>query len=606
MGKKDKKPAKKPAKPTTAAAPAGTSEHAVPRKPVPKPVITNVSVAFAAPPADRFIRSVVAEQLTITFHGAEILTDASLKLHDGNRYGLLGPNGCGKTTLMKCIAAGEITVPHCVSLFFVEKEVDSTPMSALEAVLSVDVEKENLEDEAAELQCTETPEAEQRLAEIYERLDELESFSAEARAGRILAGLGFNKEMQAKACKDYSGGWRMRIALAQGLFMNPSFLLLDEPSNHLDIEAVVWLEEYLKTYKGILLVISHSQDFLNNVCTNILRMHNRKLQYFRGNYDQYIKARLELEENQMKRYAWEQDQIKHMKDYIARFGHGSAKLARQAQSKEKTLAKMERGGLTDVVKVDKTLSFHFPDPGTLAGTIIQFQDVSFGYPGGKQLYHKLNLGVDLDSRVALVGPNGAGKTTLQKLMMGLLDPTEGMISRNGHLRIARFAQHFVDQLPYDLNSLDFLQREFPELQDVQQVRSIVGRFGLSGKAQLQTIGTLSEGQKARVLFAHMAWKSPHMLMLDEPTNALDIETIDALADAINAFEGGMVLVSHDIRLISQVAEELWICEGGSVERFQGDIEEYKEVIRKKVQEFGQAYSKVDLQTPGQAVVVKGK
>jgi ATP-binding cassette subfamily F protein 2 len=561
-------------------------------KPEKKKLIDHVSVSHAKSTAqdEASYRSVIVEQLSITFYGHEILQDASLRLHAGNRYGLLGPNGCGKTTLMKCIAQGEIAVNENIDFYYVEKEVEGSELSALEAVVSVDREKDLLEAEADRLQGDTSPEAEERLSIIYERLDALEADTAEARAGRILAGLGFNKAMQAKQCKDYSGGWRMRIALAQGLLANPTFLLLDEPSNHLDIEAVVWLEEYLKKFSGILLVISHSQDFLNNVCTNIIRMAQKKLQYFKGNYDSYINTREEMEEHQQKRYNWEQDQIKHMKDYIARFGHGHKKLARQAQSKEKTLAKMVEKGLTGRVETEKTVSFYFPDPGKLAPPVMQFNDVSFNYPGGQRLYTKINFGVDLDSRIALVGPNGAGKTTLQKLMCGLLEATDGTISRNGHLRIVRFAQHFVDQLPMDKTPIEYIQSTFPEdMRDVQQARQLIGRFGITGTTQLQKIETLSEGQKARCVFAWMAQKSPHILLLDEPTNCLDMETIDSLAEAIQEFEGGVVLVSHDIRLISQVAEEIWIVEKGKVDKFQGDIEAYKQEIKRRIEKAGQAY-----------------
>jgi ATP-binding cassette subfamily F protein 2 len=583
-GKKDKAPTK--AAPKKAADPK--AEETGPKK----PVVEGVSVAYSASAKDDDgLRSVIVDNLTVVCYGMVLLQDASLKLHPGVRYGLLGPNGCGKSTIMKCIAAGEIAVKPSIDFFYVDKEVAASEQSALECVLSVDHEKAHLEAEADLLLGNTNPEAEDRLQAIYERLDELEQDLPEARAARILSGLGFDKAMQAKKCKDFSGGWRMRIALAQGLFTNPTFLLLDEPSNHLDIEAVVWLEEYLKKFTGILLVISHSQDFLNNVCHWIVRMHLKQLEYYKGNYDQYVATRAEKEENQMKKFAWEQEQMQSMKDYIAKFGHGSAKLARQAQSKEKVLAKMVRGGLTDKVQEEKPLSFYFPDPGKLNGVILQFQDVGFAYPGCKPLYTKLNFGVDLDSRIALVGPNGAGKTTLQKLMAGLLEATDGMISRNGHLRMVRFAQHFVDQLPYDMHPIGYMQKEFPELKEVTQARTVLGRFGCTGKCQLQEIGTLSEGQKARVLFAWMAQKCPHILLLDEPTNALDMETIDSLADAINEFEGGVVLVSHDIRLIAQVAEEIWICEEGTVVPFKGDITGYKQYIRKKVEKAADTYSK---------------
>jgi ATP-binding cassette subfamily F protein 2 len=550
-----------------------------------EPIITNVAVSHGKANADEANwRTVAVEQLSITFHGQAILEDASLKLHAGNRYGLLGPNGCGKSTLLKCIAAGEIHVNDKIDFFYVDKEAAASEESALQAVVSVDREKDNLEKEADSLACEEGAAAADRLTEIYARLDELDADTAEMRAGRILGGLGFTAAMQEKKCREYSGGWRMRIALAQGLFINPTLLLLDEPSNHLDIEAVVWLEEYLKHFEGILLVISHAQDFLNNVCTNIIRLHQKKLMYYKGNYDTYVQTRMEQEEHQNKRFNWEQEQIKHMKEYIARFGHGHAKLARQAQSKEKTLAKMTEAGLQEKISTERAVTFSFPDPGKLAPPVLQFQNVTFNYPGGKPLYKNLNFGIDLDSRIALVGPNGAGKTTLQKLMCKLLEATDGAVSRNGHLRMARFAQHFVDQLPFDCNPIEYMQKEFPgDFQDIQSVRQVLGRFGVSGMMQMQKVGTLSEGQKARVVFAWMAWKQPHILLLDEPTNCLDMETIDALADAIQAFEGGVVLVSHDIRLISQVAEEIWIVENGKVDKFNGDIAAYKEEIRRRME-----------------------
>jgi len=329
------------------------------------------------------------------------------------------------------------------------------------------------------------------------------------------------------------------------------------------------------------LLISHSQDFLNNVCTNIIHMSNATLTYYTGNYNQYLKTRAEKEENQMKRYNWEQDQIKNMKDYIARFGHGSAKLARQAQSKEKVLAKMEREGLTEKVQGEKSLEFYFPDPDPIPPPVLQFTEVCFNYPGQKPLYENLNLGVDLDSRVALVGPNGAGKTTLLKLMAGELGPTNGMIRPHSKLRFARFTQHFVDLLDMNLTPLEYMLKEYPGIHD-QQMRSFLGRFGISGGVHLQKIEHLSDGQKSRVVFAWMAYQAPHLLLLDEPTNHLDIETIDSLANAINEFTGGVVLVSHDMRLIDRVATEIWLCNEGKVTPYKGTIEDYKKELRKQM------------------------
>lgn len=375
----------------------------------------------------------------------------------------------------------------------------------------------------------------------------------------------------------------MRIALARALYVKPHLLLLDEPTNHLDLEACVWLEEELKSYKRILVLVSHSQDFLNGVCTNIIHVHKNQLKFYGGNYDSYVKTRAELEENQMKRYQWEQDQISHMKTYIARFGHGSAKLARQAQSKEKTLSKMVAGGLTEKVEADKTISFYFPDCGKVPPPVVMVQNVSFQYADDKPLIYKnIEFGLDLESRVALVGPNGAGKSTLLKLLVGDLVPTDGLIRKNSHLRIGRYHQHLQDLLDLDMSALNWMMKCFPEIKEIEDMRRIIGRYGLTGKQQICPIRNLSDGQRCRVIFAWLAWSTPHMLLLDEPTNHLDIETIDALADAINNFEGGLVLVSHDFRLINQVAKEIWVCENQKVTKWKGDILSYKEELKKKI------------------------
>merc|ERR1712083_876576 len=388
---------------------------------------------------------------------------------------------------------------------------------------------------------------------------------------------------QNKKCKDFSGGWRMRVALARALFLKPHLLLLDEPTNHLDLEACVWLEEELKTYPTILLIVSHSQDFLNGVCTSIMHMDLRKLKIYGGNYDQFIKTRGEQVEAQMKQYNWEQEQIAHMKEYIARFGHGSAKLARQAQSKEKTLAKMVADGLTQKVVADRSVSFCFSSCGEIPPPVIMVQNVSFRYSDTTPLIYKnLEFGLDLDTRLALVGPNGAGKSTLLKLIYGDLVPTEGMIRRNNHLKIGRYHQHLHELLEMDLSPLDYMMKHFPEFKERDEMRKIIGRYGLTGKAQTAPMKQLSDGQKCRVVFAWLSWQVPHMLLLDEPTNHLDMETIDALADAIKGYEGGVVLVSHDFRLIDQVAEEIWICEKETCTKWNGNIVDYKDSLKKKV------------------------
>lgn len=528
-------------------------------------------------------RDIKIDNFSITFHGSEMLQDTKLELNCGRRYGLIGANGCGKSTLLATLANREVPIQKHIDIFHLVREMPASDKTALQCVMEVDEERIRLESLAEELVSSEDDETQEQLMDIYDRLEDLGADQAEAKAAFILHGLGFTHAMMEKKCKDFSGGWRMRIALARALYVKPHLLLLDEPTNHLDLDACVWLEGELAKYKRILVIISHSQDFLNGVCSNVIHMDKKKLKYFGGNYDAFVRTRLELLENQMKQYQWEQDQIAHMKNYIARFGHGSAKLARQAQSKEKTLAKMVAGGLTEKVSRDRCLTFYFPDCGTIPPPVIMVQNVSFRYSDNTPyIYKDLEFGIDLDTRLALVGPNGAGKSTLLKLLYGELNPTTGMIRKNTHLRIARYHQHLHELLDLDVSPLDYMMKQFPELKERDEVRKIIGRYGLTGKQQVSPIRQLSDGQRCRVVFAWLAHQAPHLLLLDEPTNHLDMDTIDALAEAVNDFQGGLVLVSHDFRLISQVAEEIWICENQAVTKWEGDILAYKEMLKKKV------------------------
>ncbi|RXH83602.1 hypothetical protein DVH24_005855 [Malus domestica] len=560
----------------------------------------NCTGVLCSHPLSRDIR---IESLSVTFHGHDLIVDSELELNYGRRYGLLGLNGCGKSTLLTAIGLRELPIPDHMDIYHLSREIEASDMSSLEAVISCDEERIKLEKEVEELAAQDDGGGEQ-LERIYERLEALDAATAEKRAAEILYGLGFDKQMQAKKTRDFSGGWRMRIALARALFINPTILLLDEPTNHLvskigwigplisdqkswqvsspmsDLEACVWLEEMLKNFERILVVISHSQDFLNGVCTNIIHMQNKKLKIYTGNYDQYVQTRSELEENQMKQYKWEQEQISNMKEYIARFGHGSAKLARQAQSKEKTLAKMERGGLTEKVARDRVLIFRFVDVGKLPPPVLQFVEVSFGYTPDNLIYKNIDFGVDLDSRIALVGPNGAGKSTLLKLMTGELFPSDGMVRRHNHLRIAQFHQHLAEKLDMELSALAYMIKEYPGNEE-EKMRAAIGRFGLSGKAQVMPMKNLSDGQRSRVIFAWLAFRQPQLLLLDEPTNHLDIETIDSLAEALNEWDGGLVLVSHDFRLINQVAQEIWVCENQAVTKWNGDIMDFKQHLKIK-------------------------
>lgn len=512
---------------------------------------------------------------SMTFHGKVLCENTNIELNNGNRYGLIGSNGCGKSTLLKSLAEQDIPLQEHIDIFYLSKEMDGSDMTPIECVMEVDEERTRLEKEAERI-MEEDPENE-RLHKVYERLDDLDADQAEAKAARILMGLGFNKVMQRKKLSDFSGGWRMRVSLARALFIKPYLLLLDEPTNHLDLNACVWLEQELKTFKNILILVSHSQDFLNGVCSNIIFMQQGKLKQFAGDYDTFMSTLEEQEQNQMKKYNKEQVDIAKMKEYVARFGHGSRKLAKQGKSKEKILNKRLAEGMTEAVWREKTVNFVFPSCSPLPAPVMMVQGVSFRYNDQSPwIYNNLEFGMDLDTRVALVGPNGAGKSTLLKLISSELMPTDGMIRRHSHLKIARYHQHIADQLDMDASPIEYMMSEYPRIKDIEEMRKIIGRYGITGKEQTTPIRCLSDGQRCRVALAWLAWQNGHFLLLDEPTNHLDIETIDALADAIKQFNGGLVLVSHDFRLINQVAHEIWECRDGGIHIWKGDILSYKE------------------------------
>jgi ATP-binding cassette subfamily F protein 2 len=538
----------------------------------------------------RNTKDIFVEKFSINFFGKILIDESDLTLNFGRRYGVIGPNGCGKSTLMRVLGARGVPIPSGIDIFHLKEEIEPTETSALDCVLTVDAERLALEEEVNTLsdamadddgEGDESDALQERLDYVLERLEDMDAATAEVRATSILSGLGFTKAMMHRATNTFSGGWRMRVSLARALFIKPTLLVLDEPTNHLDMEAVIWLEDYLSKWNRILFLVSHSQDFMNAVCTNIVHINNKRLIYYAGNYDMFVQTRKELEEQQMKKYNWEQEEIRKMKEYIARFGHGSSKLARQAQSKEKTLEKMVRGGLTEKVVTMGEWNFDFNDPGTIPPPVLQFQEVTFGYDGAPALYEKVDFGLDLDSRVALVGPNGAGKSTLLKLITGDLNPRMGSVRPHSHLRIGVFSQHFADALDTSMTPLEYMLSEFPT-KTLEDMRKYLGRYGCSGAVQTQVIEQLSDGQKARVCIAHIAARSPHMLLLDEPTNHLDMESIDSLARAINNFKGGLVLVSHDMRLIGQVAKEIWMVDNNTVEPYKGDIMDFKKYIRKQL------------------------
>jgi len=530
-------------------------------------------------------RDLKIDNFSMSLAGAELVKDCTIELTIGNRYGLLGQNGCGKTNFLQCLALREVPIPEHMDLYHLSTEVDPSNRSGLESVIDwIKEELARLEKMEEEILSTSGPEDE-RLESIYARLEEIDPTTFESRAAELLHGLGFSHTMMHRHTKDMSGGWRMRVALARALFVAPTLLLLDEPTNHLDLEACVWLEEYLSHYKNCLLLISHSQDFLNGVCTHIIWLTQQKLHYYTGNYDTYCKTVRDNEVVQMKKYEKEQEDIKHLKQFISSCGTYS-NLVKQAKSKQKILDKMEAEGLTKPVTRESTFTFRFPDTDKLPPPVLPFIDVSFAYSGLEKdmLYKNIEFGVDCDSRIALVGPNGAGKSTLLKLMVGDLTPTSGTVSRHTHLLIGRFYQHSVDQLDNSLNVLEFMMKTYPNdvkfKRDLDEWRAYMGRFGISGRLQLQKIGCLSEGQKSRIVFAMICMSRPNLLLLDEPTNHLDIEAIDSLAEAINHYNGGLVLVSHDFRLIDQVAKEIWVCEKQTVHVWKQDIRAYKKKLAK--------------------------
>jgi ATP-binding cassette subfamily F protein 2 len=521
---------------------------------------------------------------SLVFHGRVLVTDSTLELSSGRRYGLLGENGCGKSTILKAIAAREYPIPEHLDIYLLNEGAPPSELGALEWVVKeAENELARLDKLAEKLLEDEGPES-VVLIDLYDHMDKMDPSTFSTRASLILTGLGFNKKTLHKKTKDMSGGWRMRVALAKALFVRPAILLLDDPTAHLDLEACVWLEEYMSKWDRTLILVSHSMDFLNGVCTNMIDMRMQKLIYYGGNYDSYHKTRAEQETNQAKAYQKQQDEIVHIKKFIASAGT-YANLVRQAKSRQKILDKMEADGFIQPVQPDKVFNFRFADVDKLPPPVLSFDNVTFSYSGNPEddLYRNIDLGFDMDSRTALVGPNGVGKSTLLRLMTGKLSPTGGSVTRHTHLKLGLYSQHSAEQLDLTKSALDFVRDKYSEKsQDYQYWRQQLGKYGLSGESQTALIGTLSEGQKSRIVFALLAIESPNMLLLDEPTNGLDIPTIDSLADAINAYTGGVIVVSHDFRLLDKIAQQILVCENKSISVWDGTIGQYKNYLRKKM------------------------
>ncbi|KAL4316473.1 hypothetical protein S245_052712 [Arachis hypogaea] len=560
--------------------------------------------------ADANGKDITIENFSVSARGKELLKNASVKISHGKRYGLVGPNGKGKSTLLKLLSWRKIPVPKNIDILLVEQEVVGDDKTALEAVVSANEELVKVRQEVASLQNAasaegsvdnEEDDAGEKLAELYEKLQLMGSDAAEAQASKILAGLGFTKDMQGRPTKSFSGGWRMRISLARALFVVPTLLLLDEPTNHLDLRAVLWLEEYLCRWKKTLVVVSHDRDFLNTVCTEIIHLHDLKLHFYRGNFDDFESGYEQRRKEMNKKYEIYDKQLKAAKRSGNRAQQEKVKdRAKFVAAKEASKAKGKGKGKVDEDEAppevpqkwrDYSVEFHFPEPTELTPPLLQLIEVSFSYPNREDFrLSNVDVGIDMGTRVAIVGPNGAGKSTLLNLLAGDLVPTEGEVRRSQKLRIGRYSQHFVDLLTMDETPVQYLLRLHPDqegLSKQEAVRAKLGKFGLPSHNHLTPIAKLSGGQKARVVFTSISMSRPHILLLDEPTNHLDMQSIDALADALDEFTGGVVLVSHDSRLISRVCEDeersqIWVVEDGTVRTSIGTFDDYKDELMKEI------------------------
>ena len=522
------------------------------------------------------------ENLTYRIGPRVLLDQASAVINPGHRVGMVGRNGTGKTTLLRLITGGldpdggATETPARWRIGVSAQEAPSGPHSLIDTVMAADKELARLTIEA------ETATDPDRIAELHARLRDKNAHSAPSRAARILAGLGFDEAAQQRPCDSFSGGWRMRVALAGLLFSEPDLLLLDEPTNHLDLEACLWLEDYLKRYSGTVLLVSHDRGLLNRVASEILHLEHGKLKLYQGGYDRFEATRRMQLELDAKARVKQDIQRAHIQKFVDRFRYKATK-AKQAQSRMKMLDRMEP---IPENREEGSVTFAFPEPAQLAPPLFTAEDVDVGYDGVAVLKN-LSFRLDADDRIALLGANGNGKSTLIKLLAGRLKPLAGRVGKSGKLRFGYFAQHQADELDLSATPLVELGRRRPRDLE-QQLRSQLGRFGFSQERAETKVENLSGGEKARLLFALMTCDKPHILLLDEPTNHLDVTSRQALVQAINAFEGAVILVSHDPHIIGLTADRFWLVDEGSVKPFDGDLEDYRAMLlgRRKARRAG--------------------
>ncbi len=506
--------------------------------------------------------------ITVRLGGRTIIDGATARLPPRGRIGLIGRNGAGKSTIVRVIAgmleadAGSVDMPRGARIGYIAQEAPGGDASPFETVLAADVER------AALMEESETCHEPHRLADVHERLIAIDAHSAPSRAARILSGLGFDEDAQSRPLESLSGGWRMRVALAALLFSAPDLLLLDEPSNHLDLEAVLWLEDFLQSYPATILLVSHERDFLNNVVDHILHLAGGKLTLYPGGYDAFERQRAERQAQIASARAKQQAQREHLQDYVAR-NSARASTAKQAQSRAKALAKMQP--IAELID-DPSLSFDFPSPEELRPPLITLDMASVGY-GEEPVLSRLNLRIDPDERMALLGRNGNGKTTLARLLAAQLAPMDGAMNASGKMRVGYFTQYQVEELDRSETPLQHMT-QLMKGSTPGAVRSQLGRFGFSGQKATTEVGKLSGGERARLALALITREAPHLLILDEPTNHLDVDAREALIQALNEYTGAVMIVSHDRHMLEMTADRLVLVDRGTAKDFDGSIEDY--------------------------------